>query len=539
MAKTSELSTAIKAIQNQQFDDATTLLLRLIGQQPGNFQANWLLLQCWESQGDRSGVLDQLKKLLDLAADNLEAINQLANFAYRRSYSLDGVIQTYRNHLEKRPKSTSAVFNLAFYLAKDGQFQGAIENYRRAIKLGVSAPEEAELNIGNIYMDHLHDHKKAIKHFQQARSLNPRCVAVYHNLGNLAEQFGDRAKAARYFKKCLELEPENDLALARLADTHNFTQKDEPLLQRMVVAALTSSSVDLQFSLGRAFDQMADYEKAWQHFSHANALDAGNFPVYQQDAVAELFEKIQSSCDAAWLDRFADSSHRPVFICGLFRTGSTLLEQILEAHPSFTAGGESEFFPRLLARNLPEYPQGLDAVTRDNIESWRARHKQLAIGLSGGTGRLTDKRPDNFLYAGLIKAILPSAKFIITERDWRDVAVSVFGTRLGAQQNYATRLENIHHYIGLYQELVDHWESILGDDLLRFRYEDLVTRPRETLEKLFAWLGEEWDENCLSFHQQKGTVKTASVWQVREPLHSRSVERWRNYSTPIEKVFDS
>lgn len=446
-------------------------------------------------------------------------------------------LREYEAFLEKKPNAPNAVFNYAYFLARDGQFEAAIEHYRKAIRLGVSAPEEAHLNIANICMDQLHDHEAAARHYREARSLNPHYAPVYHNLGNLAEQMGDREKAVRYFKKCLELEPRDERALARLADTRRFENPDDPLLYRMRDAALTSADADLHFSLGRAYEQLENFGLAWQYFTRANRLDEKSFPPYRPDATARMFEAIASTCSKDWLAGFGEMSQPSVFICGLFRTGSTLLERILGAHPSFTAGGESEFFPRLLARHLPDYPAGLSNLAPATTAAWRGEHEKLVGRLAADGTRLTDKRPDNFLYAGMIGAVLPSARFIVTERDWRDTALSIYGTRLGPRQNYATRIEHIRHYIGLQRKLVDHWQSILGDRLMRLRYEDLVARPRETLEGLLTWLGEAWSGQCLSFHEQGGAVKTASVWQVREPLHSKSVGRWRTFEEAAGNLF--
>ena len=125
----------------------------------------------------------------------------------------------------------------------------------------------------------------------------------------------------------------------------------------------------------------------------------------------------------------------------------------------------------------------------------------------------------------------------MTERDWRDVALSIYTMRLGAGQNYATDLADIRHYIGQQQRLVDHWAGLLGDDLVRLRYEDLVTQPRKSLGSVLDVLGEAWDERCLAFDTLDNTVKTGSVWQVREPLHARSVGRWKKYRPYFESVF--
>jgi LPS sulfotransferase NodH len=223
----------------------------------------------------------------------------------------------------------------------------------------------------------------------------------------------------------------------------------------------------------------------------------------------------------------------------MFRTGSTLLEQVLAAHPAFTAGGESEFFPRLVQREFLDYPDGLEDVTTVETNRWKELHASYAHPFTGGTKRLTDKRPDNFLYIGLIKAILPSAKFIVTKRDWRDVALSIFSTRLGGSQYYSTSLADIRHYIDQQDILLNHWKTLLGDDLAEVHYENLVQQPREIIGGVLEMLGEEWDERCLSFDKLANTVKTASVWQIRETFHTRSIGRWKNYQPFFEEVFGS
>lgn len=159
--------------------------------------------------------------------------------------------------------------------------------------------------------------------------------------------------------------------------------------------------------------------------------------------------------------------------------------------------------------------------------------------LHGEASRLTDKRPDNFLYIGLIKSVLPSAKFVVTDRDWRDIATSIYSVRLGPSQAYSTNLQDIRHYIDLQSELVDHWEEMLGSDLVRVSYEDLVRHPRTTVGELLEWFGEAWDERCLSFHELNNNVRTASVWQVREPLHCNSIGRWQNYQRQFVDAFGS
>jgi tetratricopeptide (TPR) repeat protein len=481
--------------------------------------------------------LDQVNTFLQRHPGKLQAINQVAMHLLQRGLPLDDALQAYERYLAEHPASANAAYNHAWYLGRDGQFQAAIRMYRRALELGIDQPEEVHLNIGNLYMDHVGDAEKACEAFQQALAINPGYFGAHFNLGNLAEQNGDREQATAFFEKCLKIEPGNPTALARLADAHKFRERDDPLLARLLASARNGDDSDLLFALGSAFNQLADYDSAWRYFSRANALDRKALPPYDRERTEATVDRIISQSTADWLARYTGASDQSVFICGLFRTGSTLLEQILAAHPRFAAGGESEFFPRLVSREYHDYPSGLEETDPDELRRWCEEYSAYSRPLTDGARRLTDKRPDNFLYAGLIKAILPSAKFVVTERDWRDVALSIFSMRLGAAQNYSTDLADIRHYIGQHKRLVGHWASLLGDDLLRVSYEDLVTRSRETVGNLLRALGEEWDERCLTFHERESTVKTGSVWQVREPIHARSISRWENYRPYFEEVF--
>ncbi len=482
--------------------------------------------------------LDGVISFLHKNDKNLSAIDRVAMHLQGKGFPLEEALKAYDRYLAEQPKSRNAAFNYAWYLTRDGQFEAAIGKYRRALELGIDRPEEVHLNIANIYMDHLRDNEKAREEFQRAIEINPRYAGAYQNLGNLAEQLGDREKAGAYFEKCLEINPGDPSALARLADAHRFLESDDPLLARLIANAERRGDSDLHFALGSAFNQLADYDRAWSHFSKANALDRKHIPPYDREQTESFFNRIASEYDREWFDRCQGSSSRPVLICGMFRTGSTLLEQVLAAHPSFTAVGESEFFPRLVLKEFHEFPEGSDEITSADLQLWRENHAAYSKEATGGSTRLIDKRPDNFLYIGLIKAILPSASFVVTQRDWRDVALSIYSTRLGAAQNYSTRLADIRHYIGQQEKLVDHWKSVLGDDLVRVRYEELVEEPRTIIGELLERLGEDWDERCLSFEKRESTVKTASVWQVRETFHSRSVGRWKNYRTHFEQAFD-
>ena len=533
---TPELQQAINAIKRMQFEEGISLLSRLLARQPNNTQARWLLIQSLENQKDVDGALEQLRLLLSHLGKDLSAIDQIAGHMRQKRYPLNHVLRAYKKFLAGQPDSAIAAFNYAYNLARAVESEAAIAMYERALKLGISEPEEVHLNIANIYMDQLHDHDKAKVHLEKALAINPTYPAAFQNLGTLAEQEGDREQARKNFEKCLQADPDNATALARLADTQKFAEDDDPLLTRLATTARGSNNSDVHFAVGKAYEQLRNFEMAWQHFEKGNALDRQSMPAYNAEQAEARFGRIAQLCTREWLEQFEGSSSERVFICGMFRSGSTLLEQMLASHPGFVAGGESEFFPRLIAGEFPAYPEGLDSISLKALLTWQKQHTEQTKKLFGEAPRVTDKRPDNFLYIGLIKAVLPSAKFVVTERDWRDIATSVYSVRLGPSQTYATSLKDIRHYIGLQTRLIDHWEDVLGPDLRRVRYEDLVLHPQRTVTDLLEWMGESWDERCLSFHQMRNSVKTASVWQVREPLHSKSVGRWKHYEPQFARA---
>ena len=532
-----ELQTAVTAIRAQRLDEAIAVLGDVLKQRPGHVDARWLLIQVFARQGERDRALQQASALLQSVPGNLEAINRVADYLHQRAWPLDPATDAYRAYLDNHSDDANAAFNLAFYLGKDGEFEPAVAMYQRALDLGIDAPEEAQVNIANICMDHLYDNEQAQTHLERALELNPRYKGAWYNLGNLSERLGDRERAQACFEKCLELDPQDTAALARLGEVHRFESPQDPILARLQTAAPASRNSSLHFALGRAHDQLGDYDAAWRQFTKANRLDRRYLAPYDPAKIEEQFRRIISVFDASRLAQFPGESHSPIFICGMFRTGSTLLEQMLGAHPAVTAGGEQEYFSRLVHRHLADYPNDLKQLTAEKVEAWRENHRVHCERLTRGATRLTDKRPDNFLFVGLIKTIIPAARFVVTERDWRDVALSIFSNRLGAAQNYATRLQDIRHYLDQHARLVDHWAEVLGNDLLRVRYADLVADPRGTLGGLLEALDLAWDDRCLAFNQPGRSVSTASAWQVREPLYSTSIGRWRNYELEFRKAF--
>ena len=514
------------------------MLLPALASHPGDASVLRGLVATSAALGDVDGTIGYFRQLVKRAPRPLAVLDEMGRYCV--AHGRAGVaVDAYERHLAKHPDSAVAHFNCAWYATRAGRHEFAIENYRKALSLGIDRPEEVHLNIANLCSGPLRDDVRAREHLDKALTISPAYPAAWFNLGNLAEQQGNRDEARRCFSRCLELEPGNVVALARLADTHSFTVGAEPeLFTRLAGAARQSHDPDLHFALGRAQEQRGEYADAWRHFEVANAQDKRVFPLYEPADWERRVDRIVATCTPEWLAKLAqDQARAPVFICGMFRSGSTLVEQVLAAHPAFTPAGEREFFPRLVAGALPGYPDGLEALKPQQVHAWSRAYAEESERVFGRGARLTDKRPDNFLYLGLIKALFPRAKVVVTLRDWRDVATSVFATRLGPAAPYSTDLRHIRHFIAQHDRLISHWRSLFGVDVATVRYEDLVSEPRVTIENLLAALGEPWDDRCLAFHELRNTVQTASVWQVRQPLYSGSVGRWRRFNDAFVSAF--
>jgi hypothetical protein len=220
----------------------------------------------------------------------------------------------------------------------------------------------------------------------------------------------------------------------------------------------------------------------------------------------------------------------------MFRSGSTLTEQVLGSHPDVSAGGELDVLPWLLARRFASYPQGAANASRELIQAVADEYRSKLLDVFPSSRYVSDKRPDNFLHLGLIKAMFPSAKIIYTRRNPLDNCLSIFFQQLGGALSYSTNLEDIAHYYKLHERLMAHWQTVVGDNIHTIHYEDLVHEPEPVVRQLLRFLDLEWDEGCLNFTRADSLVKTASVWQVREELHSNSAGRWRNYASYLAHI---
>lgn len=466
-------------------------------------------------------------------------------------------IEAYRRLLAARPDLADSWYNLGFLLKAEGRYEAALEAYRQALARGVADPEEVHLNRAVIYTDHLRRDDAAEAELRAALKLNPAYLPALLNLGNLHEEKGERAAAIACYQQILAApgggagpgRPHAVEALARLAQLRPPAALDDAILARLKAAAEDPTGLDdvtranLGFALGRAYDALGAFDAAFAAFREANRLARRTGPAYSRAAAERYATAIIDAFPApvSVVPPSSASSLRgptPIFICGMFRSGSTLVEQALCAHDRVTMGGELNILHRLAAGALAPFPASVSSLTEaraaELAQAYRSELAKLFPEAADKGGFVTDKRPDNFLLIGLIKRLFPTAKIVHTVRHPLDTCLSVFLQHLNQRAaGYASDLEDIAHYFAQYRRLMAHWKRLYPDSIFDFEYDAFVREPRPALARLLAFLGLEWEDRCLVFHEQKSTVKTASYWQVRRPLYGDASGRWRHYEAHL------
>lgn len=440
--------------------------------------------------------------------------------------SVEEAIASYEKALAMRPQAPNSWYNLARLQRRAGRFDAALESYAEALRRGAEGPEEIHLNRAVIFADDLLCGEEAERELRAALALRPDYLPALLNFGNLHEDRGEAGAARDAYRRVLGIDPSNVTALARLTGVSPDDPPLERVAQRIAASSSAAARAELGFALGQGLDRAGRYDEAFAAYAAANrdsrAASGATYDRAAQEAFVDrqirTFPEPEAASDAP----------APLFILGMFRSGSTLAEQMLARHSRVTPGGELDLIPALAA-SLQPYPEGAGAADEKTLRAMRNAYLDALAMRGAAAGRVTDKRPDNFLHIGLIKRLFPAARIVHTVRDPVDNILSLFFLHLDPSMAYALDLEDAAHWHGQYRRLMAHWKTLYPDDIHDLGYDRLVAEPRETLGELLAFLGLQWEEGCLAYEGADNLVRTASAAQVRRPLYRSSSGRWRNY----------
>lgn len=465
--------------------------------------------------------------------------------ALDRQGRLAEAIAAYQAILARWPALPDCWYSLAYLQRRAGLFAAALASYQRALDLGVKRSQEVHLNRGVIFSDHLRRPDEARRELEAALTIDPAYVPALMNLANLHEDLGRREEAEAAYERILALEPRCFEALARQACLRKVVADDDPLIERLRSALADSTAgpadrASLGFALGRALDACGSYEAAFAAYSGANR-DSRESAVpgaarYDRNLEERLVDRLMAAFPATHGNSACGGRPQPIFVCGMFRSGSTLVEQLLAGHPRVGAAGELDFLPQAAQGLLAPFPESLASAPASRLAAIAEHYRSTLRALFPDADLVTDKRPDNFIYIGLIKTLFPDARIVHTTRDPLDTCLSIFFLHLDQRMSYALDLMDIGHHYLMYRRIMAHWKGIYGADILEVGYDDLVREPRPVMEGLLSFLGLEWDERCLTVPSTGRAIRTASAWQVREPLYQRSSGRASHYARQLAEL---
>jgi tetratricopeptide (TPR) repeat protein len=466
-----------------------------------------------------------------------------AALLHRQSRSAEA-IAAYHAIVTRWPKHADAWYNLAVLQRQMFRFQDSLASYQKALACGIARPEEVHLNRGVIFSDFLRDYPAAARELEHALMLNPAYTPALLNLANLYEDLGKRSEASSLYSRILAIEPHASEALARFANLQPAQMVDESLVSRLKTALQLASSMSdqasLGFALGRLLDAAGDYREAFAVYSAANraslASAGARIAPYDRARQQAFVDRTIGGNSRGAEAHPTDIPPRPIFIVGMFRSGSTLAEQLIAGIPGVAAGGEMDFLPRVVNSEFLPFFETLETISAERLDGIAARYRAELVRVAANARYVTDKRPDNFLYLGLIKRLFPDAKIINTTRNPLDNCLSIFFLHLEQQMSYALNLMDIGHYYAEYRRLMAHWKAEFPGDIFDFDYDALIKEPQIQMQRLCSFLGLEWSGRVPLVAARSEAIRTASAWQVREPLYRRSSGRARHYADELTEL---
>lgn len=386
--------------------------------------------------------------------------------------------------------------------------------------------------------------------YERYQALRPNDPAVHVELGKLAAIRGDAKAAHEHYKAALGIDPRRASALWAMTQSGD-ERLDPQVFAKVQEVAQTEQGSDhtlvSHYAQARHHDSVGEYRVAQFHFERLNALQVEIAPPHthysEQRHALEVDAMVHEFSPQLFrrLDGAGSSERRPVFIIGLPRSGTTLLERMLAAHPAIIGVGEQSIARKSFQRALLESggtiamltPAAIEAAANWHLQTLDDRVRRLEIQRNGE--RVVDKMPDNYMLAGWLRIAFPDAAIIHCLRDPRDVALSCWQTQFSSIR-WGFDLNHIAHRIEQHRRIMRHWRTTIGEHLTEIRYEQLVSDPEMQIRRVLETIGLDWHADVLAFAERKGIVRTASVQQVRQPLHTRSVERWRNYESALQPV---
>jgi tetratricopeptide (TPR) repeat protein len=526
-----------------EFTEAEASLRRAIEFKPDHVIAHGNLGNVLKSQGKLDDAVAAYQHAIELHPD-FTGVHAALGGARHAQGRLTDAIACYRKALEIDPNDAMVLSDLAVSLRAAGEVDEAVDSLRQAIRLRPGFAE-GHVNLGTMLLHARQDLDGAMDSYQTALRFAPDLVEALQGMADTLAVQGDFDQAVEYSRRALKIDPDHmaaHLALAHAGDLAGDGDDLARLEAQLDGGGLSKADeCDLRFALGTAHDRAGAYDSAFAHFQAGNQLksESGAFDLA---AFAATVGRQIEGCTADFFTQrtsWGRDSERPLFIVGMPRSGTTLVEQIVSSHPEVFGGGELEAF-RAMALELPT-TLGTDVpaaectalVDPDGAQRLADRYLAHLDTLDANALRVTDKMPGNFQRLDLVALLFPGARVIHCRRSPLDVCLSCYFHDFSQGHAYTYDLAELGAYYRQYERLMDHWQNVLPIAMLDVTYEELISDQETVSRRMIDFCGVPWDDACLNFQDNDRSVFTSSMWQVRQPLYQTSIDRWRHYDSHL------
>jgi tetratricopeptide (TPR) repeat protein len=533
------------------YDAAIACLQQALSLDKVNARAFHILGVIYAETEDYNRALDCLKSATELAPKQAEYRLCFANILEKASLDYEAELQ-YHLTCDSNPSYLDGFTLYGKYLFKNKFFDEALECFKRTEQL---APENPDVlyRVAQTYLG-MGNADAALEKYNAVLEKDPNCLSTLTGMGQANKEAGRIDAAIEVAKKMISLDsnlPNGYILKAMVKKSYLEDGLAENLLKVIANDNLdVENKINTNFVLGKVFDDHKNYAKAFEHYSVGNNLKNQTLN-YSKDADETKFSDLIKVFNKDFFkehQHLGIESNLPVIIAGMPRSGTTLTEQIISSHPNVIGAGEVDFWgcrrdsmPLRIGTNIlyPKCMLEMKAEQATEIALMYESTLQKIAGPETKPAHITDKMPHNFLNVGLIALLFPNVKIIHTKRNPIDTCLSIYFQNFNDAHPYAFNLSNLGFHYKQYERIMRHWHEVLPGRIMDINYEDTIVDPEFWSRKLINHIGLEWDDACLAPHKLERSVKTASHWQVRQPIYKTSVQRWKNYEKYLEPLIEA